>query len=79
MGALRHAIPHRPGSLGRLAAHRKERDWLQSDLAERAGITTLTVSRAENGRAVTSDTVYKLARALDVEPGELMTPEDDIE
>ena len=39
----------------------------------------MTVSRAENGRAVTTDTVYKLAGALDVEPGELMTPEDDIE
>jgi transcriptional regulator with XRE-family HTH domain len=75
----RAAVPHRPGSLGRLRALRNERGWSQHDLAEKAGVATLSVSRAENGRMPVAATVYKLAKALQVDASELYTREDDIE
>jgi len=69
----RGAVPHRPGSLGRLREIREARHLSQHDLADMAGVATLSVSRAENGRMPASDTTFKIAAALEIEPGELYT------
>ncbi len=44
----------------------------QREVAEAAGLATLTVLRTENGRMPNMGTVAKIAAALDVEPGDLM-------
>jgi putative transcriptional regulator len=50
---------------------REERRMSQTELAERAGISRVTVNRVENGHLVPSaTTVVQLAGALDVDPGE---------
>jgi transcriptional regulator with XRE-family HTH domain len=77
MGRARHAIPHSPGSLGRLRDVRIAQDLRQAELAEISGVPVITISRAENGRIVQSSTLYKLADALGVDRGELMTPLED--
>jgi DNA-binding Xre family transcriptional regulator len=77
MSRLRHKVPHGPGSLGRLHDTRKARGLSQHDLADLSGVPVITISRAENGRGVHTTTVAKLAAALGVEPGELMTPLED--
>ena len=49
----------------------------QAELARRAGLHTLTISRLEAGRAKpTTRTVRALADALGISPGELATPEE---
>jgi transcriptional regulator with XRE-family HTH domain len=49
----------------------------QAELARRAGLHTLTISRLESGRVKPSTrTVRALATALEVAPGELATPEE---
>jgi transcriptional regulator with XRE-family HTH domain len=54
---------------------RKEYDWTQEDLADRAGLTTTYVGQVERGDKVPSLTVVlKLAHALDMLPSELMEP-----
>lgn len=54
---------------------RKEYDWTQEDLADRAGLTTTYVGQVERGDKVPSLTVVlKLAHALDMLPAELMEP-----
>jgi transcriptional regulator with XRE-family HTH domain len=61
----------------RLRRLRQERFLTQAELAERAGLTKLTISRLEAGRAAPhARTVRKLAAALGVEPGDLARPED---
>ena len=44
----------------------------QRDLAKRAGVSPTTVVRAEQGEDVYPSTVRKLARALGVQPRELL-------
>jgi transcriptional regulator with XRE-family HTH domain len=52
---------------------RKEYDWTQEDLADRAGLTTTYVGQVERGDKVPSLTVVlKLAFALEVLPAELL-------
>jgi transcriptional regulator with XRE-family HTH domain len=52
---------------------RKEYDWTQEDLADRAGLTTTYVGQVERGDKVPSLTVVlKLAHALEVLPAVLM-------
>jgi len=47
----------------------------QAELARRAGLHTLTISRLESGRVKPSTrTVRALATSLEVAPGELATP-----
>jgi transcriptional regulator with XRE-family HTH domain len=60
---------------------REERRMSQTELAERAGISRVTVNRVENGHLVPSaTTVVQLAGALDVDPGELFAfPLEDSE
>jgi transcriptional regulator with XRE-family HTH domain len=57
-----------------LAALRERRMWTQVRLAEEAGVSPTTVSGVENGKISRPHfgTIRKLARALDVEPEELL-------
>jgi transcriptional regulator with XRE-family HTH domain len=56
----------------RLRSARLERFWSQADLATRAGVSKLTISRLETGdRAPSLRTVRALADALGIEPGQL--------
>ncbi len=72
MSKLRAKVQHNPGTLQNLAEIRHASGMSQREVAEAAGVSTLTVLRAENGRGLTMSTVAKIAKALDVEPGELM-------
>jgi transcriptional regulator with XRE-family HTH domain len=59
----------------RLAVLREDRMWTQKQLAEEAGVSPTTVSGIESGRISRPHfgTVRKLARALDVDPRELLS------
>jgi transcriptional regulator with XRE-family HTH domain len=59
--------------LGRLAAIRKSRYLSQRMLAQRSGVSRPTIARLEGGREEARyETMWKLAAALGVEPGELV-------
>lgn len=60
----------------RLTIIREHRMWTQGRLAEEAGVSPTTVSGIENGRISRPHfgTVRKLARALGVDPRELLNP-----
>ncbi|WP_273844407.1 helix-turn-helix domain-containing protein [Rubrobacter calidifluminis] len=67
----------RNGSIGeRLAEIRRLKMWTQGRLAEEAGVSPTTVSGIETGRISNPHfgTVRKLARALGVDPRELLSP-----
>jgi transcriptional regulator with XRE-family HTH domain len=51
----------------RIREKRKERKMSQEELAEKSGVSRVTISGLENGtvRATTSTTLLKLARALE--------------
>lgn len=51
----------------RFEAYRIARGIKQADLAERAGIGRMTLSRLEQGNGATLDTVLRLLRALEIE------------
>ena len=55
-----------------LRAIRAKKFLTQRELAEKAGVTTTTVSRLETGSDGAFSTIRKLAAALDVEPQELV-------
>src|SRR5215210_7874820 len=57
---------------------REARMLSQARLGERAGVTTATVNRIENGHPTTFETAEKLARVLGLEAGWLLeeTPAD---
>ena len=59
----------------RLTIIREHRMWTQGRLAEEAGVSPTTVSGIESGRISRPHfgTVKKLARALDVDPQELLS------
>ena len=65
----------RLGIGGRVLRARRLKMWTQGRLAEEAGVSPTTVSGIENGRISSPHfgTVRKLARALDVEPGGLLS------
>jgi transcriptional regulator with XRE-family HTH domain len=65
------------GTTGKnLVAIRERRMWTQARLAEEAGVSPTTVSGIESGRITRPHfgTLRKLARALGVEPDELISP-----
>jgi len=72
MVRYRSKIDYRPGSLRRLYDVRHSKQMRQIDVAEAAGVAPLTIYRAEAGRLVSSATLASIAKALDVEPGDLM-------
>ncbi len=56
----------------RLREYREAKGWTRVQLGVYAGVSTSTVSLAESGgRTPNAETLGKLARALDVEPGDL--------
>ncbi len=60
--------------LGRLRHYREQAALTQEELADRAGVTRLTVMRLEQGlQEPQAKTTRALARALKVKPSELMT------
>ena len=65
----------RSGIGERLLRARRTRMWTQGRLAEEAGVSPTTVSGIENGRISSPHfgTVRKLARALEVDPGGLLS------
>ncbi len=73
MSSLRSVRQHHPGTLGNLETLRIDAGFSQATLADAAGMSRLTVLRAENGRMINSVSVAKLAAALEVEPGALYT------
>ncbi|HLI33394.1 MAG TPA: helix-turn-helix transcriptional regulator [Solirubrobacteraceae bacterium] len=48
----------------RLARHRPERNWTQSDLAREAGAGRATVQRLESGRSAQTTSLVKVLRTL---------------
>jgi transcriptional regulator with XRE-family HTH domain len=57
---------------------RERRLWLIGDLAEKSGVHRNLISTYENGKSgAHPDTIRKLARALEVEPQELVQGGDD--
>jgi transcriptional regulator with XRE-family HTH domain len=73
--SLRATVDFGPGSLRHLGEYRRDVGVTQAELAERAGFSTLTVLRAENGRPVNTTTLVKLADALGVPPSALLEGE----
>lgn len=60
-----------------LRVYRVARNWSQSDLAERAGITRVTVGALERGENVPQlATARALAAALETQPDELFPPDN---
>jgi len=58
----------------KIAALRKARNWTQSELAERVGVDTETISRFERGATLPSlKTVERISHCLRVGLGELLT------
>lgn len=58
----------------RIRELRLARQWSQAQLAEKVGVRQATISGLETGRTrrVDLDTIDALARALGVQPGELL-------
>jgi transcriptional regulator with XRE-family HTH domain len=55
----------------RLYARRLDRSLTQQELADRAGVSLVTVSRLERGYTARPQTIRKLAEVLGVEPNDL--------
>jgi transcriptional regulator with XRE-family HTH domain len=64
--------------LEQLRRLREERAMSQRDLASAAGVSQATVVRAERGEDTRHVTVRKLAKALKVEPADLMRSPETI-
>ena len=61
--------------LTRLRAIRERKALTQDELADLAGVSRQTVVKIERGLEPRPPTIRKLARALGVEPADLMEPE----
>ena len=59
----------------RLRELRRRRVMSISDLSEVSGVHRNTIHRIEQGKPAYTTTIRKLAKALEVEPGELVEPE----
>lgn len=60
-----------------LKALREERQMTQDELAEKSGVSRVTISKLESGaqNVTTNTTIIKLARALNVDAGDLLSPD----
>jgi transcriptional regulator with XRE-family HTH domain len=56
----------------RLRRARKEHNWSQQKLADRAGTTQAVIQKIENGKSLRPRNIVALAEALEVEPSWLM-------
>ena len=58
----------------KLKALREERNMTQEELAEKSGISRVTISKLESGaqKVTTNTTILQLARALNVDAGVLI-------
>lgn len=64
-------------SLPRLRAVRIARALSQAELAQRSGVSRVSITRLESGEVdARFATIRKLAEALGVEPRELMAPDE---
>jgi transcriptional regulator with XRE-family HTH domain len=63
--------------LARLREVRERTALSQEDLAQRVGLTRVTVTRLEGGQPARPSTTRRLARALGVRVAELMGPESE--
>lgn len=71
-------VKHKDNPPNRVREQRKARGMTQADLADLLGTKQHTVSRIENGdMAVTVDRYRQIARALKVDIGQLLAPEDN--
>ena len=61
--------------LKRLRRIRERAALTQGELAEKAGLTRVSVVRIEGGQPARPSTTRRLARALGVKPGDLMEEE----
>jgi transcriptional regulator with XRE-family HTH domain len=61
-------------SVERLQELRRSRVMSISDLSEVSGVHRNTIHRIEQGKPAYTTTIRKLARALEVEPAELVGP-----
>ena len=59
----------------RLQELRRRRVMSISDLSEVSGVHRNTIHRIEQGKPAYTTTIRKLARALDVDPAELVGPD----
>lgn len=65
----------------RLEETRKRRILTQAELADKAGVALITVTRLENSKSNVNpraDTVRRLANALDVDPAWLLFGDEDL-
>jgi len=62
-------------SVERLQELRRRQVMSISDLSEVSGVHRNTIHRIEQGKPAYTTTIRKLAKALEVEPGELVEPE----
>ena len=54
-----------------------DRDMMKKDLAERAKVSTFTISKMSKGESVTTDTLVKIGKALDCRIEDIMEIVDD--
>lgn len=86
VGLIESAVNREPG-MGKeqfltfepslLRKHRKTRGWSQKELAQAAGVWASQVATWELRPGIKTDSLVKLAAALNVDPKELCAPEDD--
>jgi len=63
--------------MGSLKVLREKKRMTQDELAEKSGVSRVTISKLESGaqRVTTNTTIIKLARALNVDAGDLLSLE----
>ena len=71
---MNHSRISRAVLVPRLQAVRLAAAMSQDDLAARAGVSRMTITRGEHGGQIRISSVRKLARALKVKPAALYAP-----
>jgi transcriptional regulator with XRE-family HTH domain len=55
-----------------IAAHRHAMRWSQANLSEKVGVSRQAIAQIESGQLPAFETLYGLAAAFGIEPGDLM-------